>query len=162
MQSDHRKLAGFAGLHDRYELQLPGQQLSLCVVGIPAVIHEVQDALEDALVPHAADSQVQMDRFDARHMLDSLRWWDEQRWLTTPLASSDVDAGTTAAELEAERYRDLDYSREYQLESPVAVGIALHGALQLDQADHIHTATHRFHLADFDAHLLLSGAERTK
>lgn len=130
MQGDFRKKAGFAGLHDSAESQLPGQSLSLYVVGIPAAIYEVQDALEDALVPHAADPQVHMDRFDARHMLDSLRWWDEQPWLSNPL-TSDVDAAT-AAELEAERYRDLDYSCESQLESPFAVGIALHGALQQD------------------------------
>jgi hypothetical protein len=108
----------FAGIYQP-AAQLPGDGLSLVLAGTAAAVTADSDAhaaVEQALVAHPQDADLLLDRFDARLLLDSLRGFDtaaswEPRQPEEWDAAS-LEAGVTAAELQAERYADLDPARE--------------------------------------------------
>jgi hypothetical protein len=111
----------FAGIYQP-AAHLPGEGLSLVLAGSAAALTANTDAhaaVEQALVPHPQDADLLLDRFDARLLLDSLRGLDAATsWeLRQPehWDAASLDPGVTAAELQAERYADLDPAREHLL-----------------------------------------------
>lgn len=111
----------FAGIYQP-AAQLPGDGLSLVLAGTAVAVTADSDAhaaVEQALVPHPQDADLLLDRFDARLLLDSLRGFDTaasweprqpEHW-----DAASLEPGVTAAELQAERYADLDPAREHLL-----------------------------------------------
>lgn len=132
----------FAGLEGRGANS--GQAQALSVVGVASTLFR-DDAAALAVVDGrhlrpwvqgGASSTV--DRYDARLLLEEDL---PQRPSTRPQqqhggggAAPDADAGD--AELDEERFRDLDYSREHELENPLAFSLALgHGACRRAAAE---------------------------
>lgn len=88
----------------------------LYVLGLPATLFRddvTAESVESNLLRWHADGDVLTDRFDVLLLLDEAQLPRPSR---TPPA---VDAGIEE-QLDAERYRELDYSREHLLEHPAA------------------------------------------
>lgn len=114
-----QRLGPFAGLQQLLE---PTSDDAFVVRGLRAPIAENTEAhaaIEQCLVPWLGDQGNLMDRYDARMLLDDLSAFDSAAATQNP-RSEDTDAGATAEELEAERYADLDSSREHVLEGKAA------------------------------------------
>lgn len=109
-RSGHRRVATvrFAGLTEK----VAHEEDSFYVLGLPSTIFQDDDTakiLEDGRHLQQATNGVLVDRFDVRLLLDSL-----------PLPSSKLKKlrtdRTEEAELDEERYHDLDPAREHELE----------------------------------------------
>jgi hypothetical protein len=127
--SKRQQQGPFAGIYQP-AAQLPGDGLSLVLAGSAAALTADSDAhaaVEQALVPHPQDPDLLLDRFDTRLLLDSLRGldtatsWEPRQPEHWDAAS--LDPGVTAAELQAERYADLDPAREHLLSEPYYRGV---------------------------------------
>jgi hypothetical protein len=119
----------FAGIYQP-AAHLPGDGLALVLAGSAAALtadSETHAAVDQALVPHPQDPDLLLDRFDARLLLDSLRGldtatsWEPRQPEHWDAAS--LEPGVTAAELQAERYADLDPAREHLLSEPYYRGV---------------------------------------
>ena len=81
------------------------------VVGRPAIIYESDEATETAddvaLMPWEGDADLLIDRFDVRHLLDSIRLRRLLMRARHGADEADVDDDTDENELDEERYRDL-------------------------------------------------------
>lgn len=81
------------------------------------------------LVPWHGAEDVLVDRYDARLLLDDAVMLDaakEKSRTPQPLSGNSDDVESTMEEsqlLDFERYADLDYSREHELENPLAVAL---------------------------------------
>lgn len=115
----------FAGLYqDSLRAAAEG---GFVVLGTACAVIEDSDAhagIEQCLVQHPQDQLLLLDRFDGRNLLglDDLIA-AEAEWCinSKPGEAADLnslDAGVTLAELNSERYGDLDLSREHLLQEP--------------------------------------------
>ena len=100
----------FAALRHPVATQQPSMN-DLEVVGRPAIIYESDDAAETAddgaLMPWEGDADLLIDRFDFRHLLDSIRMRRLLMRARHGADDADVDEDVDENELDEERYRDL-------------------------------------------------------
>ncbi|CAL8465992.1 g5528 [Coccomyxa elongata] len=113
------KLGPFAGL-SRYSAE-GDKRVSLSIIGIQCTIFEdpggqITEALERNLLHWGPDEKALLDRFDARLLLDNIA----APAPTRQLPGYEDDAHEE--ELDAERYADMDYTREAALLHPWSGG----------------------------------------
>lgn len=107
----------FAGLQPLPQALTGAGDAGICVVGTPVRLYESAASQDDLLVPHDADPENKMDRFDCRHMLQ-----DHQDLLQAEQTSSTRSRAVEDSEdpelLDAERYADLDYTHNREGDLP--------------------------------------------
>jgi hypothetical protein len=137
-----RSTGPFAGLSSQ-----PGSGVDLhapnySVLGIPAIVFRDDDAAahidsEEHLLPWFGDKTLLVDRYDGRLLLDDLDTHTRSQSGPRRAARDDVDEEL----LDEERYRDLDYDREHELELSFHAG-GLHDGEYHAYCTNDHAAAH--------------------
>lgn len=135
MAQRQRGQGRFAGLEKVKLYQLDhGDQPALLVQGVACTLFDDENAALaiDAgkhLVPWFASEGVLVDRFDVRLLLDDppssvgRSKGSQRRHLSDGSSDADDDDDEGAELLDMERYADLDYSKEHELENPLAAAL---------------------------------------